>query len=314
MVAATWKQREMVAVAAGQPSWAHAPAVAGAVSGAAQVLAEHPLDSLKVRLQSRLAAFTCVGGGPLAMLRHTLRVEGAAALYQGLSPRLLTNSLVKISLFTLYEQWLPLCGGSPLLAGGLAGACNSLVSCPQDLLKSRLQVLRVARLSAAAVQRGMPHAPHAPHTPVALGLQLLRAHGPLVFYRGWGALLVRDTFGYAALFSLYSSEGLRERLPLWLVGGLSGFSFYLLTLPIDRAKTVLMTMRSPPPEMASPPATPLWRETVARFSGWRAARGVVLAEGWRGLYRGGSVTLLRTFVGQAVALSVYSCTLLQLQG
>ena len=115
--------------------------------------------------------------------------------------------------------------------------------------------------------------------------------------------------------SLYSSEGLRERLPLWLVGGLSGFGFYLLTLPIDRAKTVLMTMRSPPPEMAPPPATPLWRETAAQFSDWRAARGVVLAEGWRGLYRGGSsVTLLRTFVGQAVALSVYSCTLLHLQG
>lgn len=101
-----------------QSSWPHAPAVAGAVSGAAQVLAEHPLDSLKVRLQSRLRAFTVVGGGPLAMLRHTLRAEGAAALYQGLGPRLLTNSLVKLSLFSLYEQWLPLCGGSPLLAGG----------------------------------------------------------------------------------------------------------------------------------------------------------------------------------------------------
>ena len=90
--------------------------------------------------------------------------------------------------------------------------------------------------------------------------------------------------------------------------------WHRLTLPVDRAKTVLMTMRSPPPEMAPPRAAPLWRETFARVSGWRAARGVVLAEGWRGLYRGGSVTLLRTFVGQAVALTVYSCTLLQLQG
>ena len=98
----------------------HAPALAGAVSGAAQVLAEHPLDSLKVRLQSRLTAFTGVGG-PLAMLRHTLRMEGAAALYQGLSPRLLTYSFVKLSLFSLYESWLPVCGGSPLLAGGLVG-------------------------------------------------------------------------------------------------------------------------------------------------------------------------------------------------
>ena len=91
----------------------HAPALAGAASGAAQVLAEHPLDSLKVRLQSRLAAFNSIGG-PIAMLRHTLSAEGAAALFQGLSPRLLTYSVVKLSLFSLYERWLPVCGGSPL--------------------------------------------------------------------------------------------------------------------------------------------------------------------------------------------------------
>ena len=43
---------------------------------------------------------------------------------------------------------------------------------------------------------------------------------------------MRDTLGYAVLFSIYASEDLRERLPMWLVGGLSGLSFYLLTLPI----------------------------------------------------------------------------------
>ena len=163
--------------AAVQPSSTHAPAVAGAVSGVAQVLAEHPLDSLKVRLQSRLAAFTHVRGGPLPMLQYTMRVEGVAALYQGVSPRLLSYGLVKMSLFTLYERWLPLCGGSPLLAGGLAGACNSVVSCPQDVLKSRLQVLRVSRRSATGAHCGVPHAPlgpplgsHAP-SPVSPGLQ-----------------------------------------------------------------------------------------------------------------------------------------------
>ena len=71
---------------------------------------------------------------------------------------------------------------------------------------------------------------------------------------------MRDTLGYAVLFSIYASEDLRERLPMWLVGGLSGLSFYLLTLPIDRAKTVLMTAGSPTAEMRSATATPLLRE------------------------------------------------------
>ena len=35
---------------------------------------------------------------------------------------------------------------------------------------------------------------------------------------------MRDTLGYAVLFSIYASEDLRERLPMWLVGGLSGLS------------------------------------------------------------------------------------------
>ena len=262
----------------------HAPALAGAASGAAQVLAEHPLDSLKVRLQSRLAAFNSIGG-PIAMLRHTVSAEGAAALFQGLSPRLLTYSVVKLSLFSLYERWLPVCGGSPLAAGALAGACNTLVSCPQDVLKSRLQVLRFTEGQRCP-------------SPAALAQQLVRAHGPLVFYRGWGALVVRDTFGYGLLFSVYSSERLRRRLPPWVVGGMSGLAFYLSTLPLDRAKTVLMTQ-----DLARP----------AHASGWGAARAVVEAEGWLGLYRGCSVTLLRTFVGQAVGLTVYSSVLKRAQ-
>jgi hypothetical protein len=39
---------------------------------------------------------------------------------------------------------------------------------------------------------------------------------------------------------------------------------------------------------------------------WRAARSLVAREGLTGLYRGTPATLLRTFVGQAVALSVYA--------
>ena len=118
-----------------------------------RLVARVAVPPTQVRLQTRLAAFTAVGGGPLAMLRHTLRAEGASALYQGLSPRLLTNGLVKLSLFSLYERWLPLCGGSPMLAGGLAGACNSLLSCPQDVLKSKLQARSSSSSSSSSSSR-----------------------------------------------------------------------------------------------------------------------------------------------------------------
>ena len=106
---------------------------------------------------------------------------------------------------------------------------------------------------------------------------------------------------------------------------MSGFGFYVLTLPIDRAKTVLMTDPLLPSGWRdsisgasgwrdSTSRALGWRNLISRASGWRAAQGVVAAEGWRGLYRGCSVTLLRTFVGQAVGLTVYSCTLRHLKG
>lgn len=249
------------------------PALAGALSGACQVIAEHPLDLIKIRMQSRLAAFVHIPG-PLAMLRHTVSSEGAAALFQGLSPRLATYSAVKLSLFSLYESWKPHCNGSPALAGGLAGACNTVVSCPQDVLKSRLQVLQLTQSARSGALLSVARA-------------MLRQSGPLAFYRGWQVLLLRDCLGYCALFSVFHGTALQQQ-PSWLRGGCAGVAFYMLTLPLDRAKTIVMTdhLRSPSP--------------------WLALRDVLHNEGGFGLYRGCAATLLRTFIGQAVGLSVYS--------
>ena len=108
---------------------------------------EHPLDSIKVRQQSGLKVFNSHargGGGSGApgtfdVLRSTVREEGVRALFQGISPRLLTYSAVKMSLFALYEGCRPVVG-SAAAAGFLAGAINSCVSCPADFIKSQLQV------------------------------------------------------------------------------------------------------------------------------------------------------------------------------
>ena len=69
--------------------------------------------------------------------------EGARAFTQGIAPRLATYSAVKGSLFALYDAARAPRGGLGLnsfAAGALAGAANTLVSCPQDVLKSQLQV------------------------------------------------------------------------------------------------------------------------------------------------------------------------------
>ena len=133
------------------------------------------------------------------------------------------------------------------------------------------------------------------------------------FWRGLAPLALRDTLGYAVLYSSYTTlKGLSSSasspvggrgdgggasmdipvIPAWMCGGVSGVLFYLTILPIDRCKTIIMTHRVAPGE------APL--SLAAAFNGVLASR-----QGWAGFYRGCQPTLARTFCGQAVALSTY---------
>ena len=236
---------------------------AGLASGISQVLAEHPLDTIKIRLQSRALAFDVLEG-PRAVAAKALSEEGVAALFRGLVPRLLTYAPVKSTLFAQYDFY----GGTPW-AGALAGGCNTLLSCPVDALKSRVQT-RQDTLKWTEVMR-----------------QMYREGGMIAFYRGWLPLLCRDVPGYFLLFGVYDYG---RDLPQPLVGAAAGVAFYGSTLPIDRVKTIMMTQDIHRPRFASPVA---------------CARDIYQRDGVRGFYRASLPTLLRTACGQAVALTVY---------
>ena len=236
---------------------------AGLASGISQVLAEHPLDTIKIRLQSRALAFDVLEG-PRAVAAKALSEEGVSALFRGLVPRLLTYAPVKSTLFAQYDFY----GGTPW-AGALAGGCNTLLSCPVDALKSRVQT-RQDNKSWVVVMR-----------------QMYREGGLTAFYRGWLPLFCRDVPGYFLLFGVYDYG---RELPQPLVGAAAGVAFYGSTLPIDRVKTVMMTQSILNPRFASPVD---------------CARDIYLHQGVRGFYRASLPTLLRTACGQAVALTVY---------
>jgi len=248
-----------------QPDWVIP--LAGLLSGISQVLAEQPLDTLKTRLQSTQFGETMT---PLELARATARLEGAGAFMRGVMPRLLTYPLVKLSLFTLYEH-LHARTGSTIMAGACAGILNTAIACPVDLIKS---VLQVARSPGAALTAS----------------ELLRAQGWRALYRGIVPLMVRDGVGYAILYSVYN-QGKRadslQALPGWVLGGLAGASFYAATLPVDRVKVMMQTQPAGMPQSL------------------RGAVTTLQLQGVRSFYRGAAPTLVRTFLGQAVALSTY---------
>lgn len=245
--------------------------LAGVISGASQVLAEQPLDTLKTRLQSvRYDA----AAGPLQLARTTLQLEGAGALFRGVVPRLLTYPLVKLSLFSLYEFFYAKTH-STAIAGACAGMLNTAVACPADVIKSLLQV--------APLDRGVV-------APVRLTRDLVRAQGLRSLYRGLLPLIARDSLGYALLYTVYF-HGTRSAelgaLPKWVLGGLAGTAFYAATLPIDRIKVIMQTA-----PVGQPRSLRVCVEELRR-------------QGPRAFYRGAGPTLARTFVGQAVALTAY---------
>ena len=249
-----------------QLPWFTAASLAGVVSGVSQVLAEQPFDLLKTRLQS--TAFSSEASA-ITLLRTTIRAEGPRALMLGVAPRLLTYPLVKLSLFSLYER-IHARTHSTVIAGALAGLVNTVVACPADVVKSRLQMRRLE--CAVAPTR------------------LLRADGLRVhLFRGLAPLMLRDAVGYALLFTVYD-EGKRLKalrvVPSWVLGGLAGTSFYAATMPIDRVKVMMQTSA---------------RSLRSCCSELCRQDGSML----RALYRGSGPTLARTFVGQAVALTVY---------
>ena len=186
---------------------------AGLLSGVSQVMAEQPLDMLKTRLQS--SRFT-QATGPISLALATIRQEGARAMLLGITPRLLTYPLVKLSLFSLYEHFYARFQ-STAAAGACAGALNAAISCPADVIKSQLQVTTLTAGSTGKHQSGAALARAA--------VELVRSQGPLVLYRGIAPLVVRDAIGYSILYTVYfrgqewrRGNELAMAAPGWLLG------------------------------------------------------------------------------------------------
>lgn len=72
------------------------PFAAGSFSGVALVLAGHPFDTVKVRLQTAPDGYF---KGPIDCVKRTLKQEGIAALYKGATPPLVATGGINAALF-----------------------------------------------------------------------------------------------------------------------------------------------------------------------------------------------------------------------
>src|SRR5690242_5292938 len=278
--------------------------VAGFSAGVVSCLAAHPLDLLKNRLQLNTATRSRLGDS-LRILRNVVRDEGgASALYRGLWPNLLGNSLGWGLYFLFYGNLKDLLqarkpageslGSAEFFSASIvAGLSTGFCTNPIWVVKTRM------------LERGANH-PSA-YRSMRAGLAHVYATRGL---RGLWAGFVPSSLGVlhgAVQFSIYETMKKRraahlaphERLSNWDYMYMSGGSKLLagaITYPYQPIRARLQQY-----------------EAAARYTGlWDVLRKTYRNEGFLAFYKGVVPNTLRVIPTTVVTFLVYENTKIHL--
>lgn len=292
--------------------------IAGGIAGSASIVVGHPMDTLKVRMQ------TAKGNPSIASLAIGSKYGGPATLFRGVTAPLSAACAVNAIIFSsygwssrLYEQYSP--GNDQNIkaftCGSFAGLVQALIICPIEHVKCRMQIQETAGAATTSLRTT---------------LRAILASGGSsanisALYRGWWITCWREIPAFGAYFSLYDifkdriqySLDQREKESIlttanaaeqqqepkthtWfasaIAGGLTGALTWAIVYPFDVIKTQIQT---------APIDTPKHERTIAA-----ATSKIIKEHGWKHLFRGLSVTCIRAFPVNGIIFPVYEYTLL----
>ena len=283
--------------------------VAGTVAGSCGIVVGHPLDTVKVRLQTSSSGAASAGAGGIARAaREMMRDGGARAFFRGLASPVAANAPINAIVFAAEggaNRWLERAHPelSPPFAHALAGSAAGLaqvpVSCPSELVKVQMQV----QPSGAGARRWA--------SSWQCARAIVEAHGASALYRGLGLTLTRDTLSWGVYFGVYDLAKAQARLllggapapapgpapaplpvsALMLCGGTAGVASWLSMHPVDVLKSIQQG------HALSAPAAE--RSAAALF------RANLAAHGPRFLLGGLAATVARAFPTSAVTFPVF---------
>ncbi|EIE25905.1 mitochondrial carrier [Coccomyxa subellipsoidea C-169] len=286
-------------------SWKHA--VAGCTAGLVSVLALHPLDVVKTRLQVQdgVAGVLPVYYGTRDALFRIVQDEGWRALYAGISPALLGAGLSWGIYFTAYNnakmRWQGLRNEASLsaplhlLSAAEAGCIVCLLTNPIWVIKTRLQLQRrAARLSNP--YRGFGHAVR----------QIAKEEGFAGFYRGLLPSLLLVSHGaiqfmvYEELKKAASGPLMRDNdskqplnsLEISVIGAVSKLAASIVTYPSQVVRARIQQRQDQ-------------FRGVRYDSGLRTLQVTMRREGVRGLYKGLLPNVLRVMPQSAITFLIY---------
>ncbi|KAJ7212292.1 mitochondrial NAD transporter [Mycena pura] len=325
-----------------RPKWSARSMIAGAGGGLIASIATCPLDVVKTKLQAQRAVRGHLGyEGILDTIKSIFLHDGLRGFYRGLGPTILGYLPTWAIYFSVYDSIKTAFGEAPLgvtkeqerlypaaqvkgyqpvmrqhpwslhiLSAMTAGAASTICTNPLWVIKTRFMTqsrkeIRYRHTWDAAVT-------------------IYRTEGMSAFYRG----LVPSLLGIshvAVQFPLY------ERLKLWarkfsfvlasiyqpnypeagsqaplsnqailLCSAVAKMTASVATYPHEVVRTRLQTLRLPLAESSDGMLSPLKRGGIVHTT-----RKLVRTEGWRSLYKGLSVNLIRTVPNSAVTMLTY---------
>lgn len=274
--------------------------LAGGVGGLASLVIGHPLDTVKVRLQTMRTDRQ--GGSQTYVnardcLRKIVRHEGVGTLFKGMSA-LAYSSVPRFALMFYANSWGRLLSMN-YNGDGSSGAEE--VSLSHVLMGGLLSQLVVAPTVTAPLER------------IKVLLQvfpgkfagqsdclsyIIRTEGYRGLYRGSLLTLARDAPAFCSYFATYETlrsmvrneEGRMGVLETAVIGGLSGVVGWAVEIPLDNIKN-------------------RHQVCLGRHSVSQTINGIISEGGLRQLYRGSGVILVRAFPTNAATFLAYEWTI-----
>ncbi|XP_056100815.1 mitochondrial carnitine/acylcarnitine carrier protein [Rhinichthys klamathensis goyatoka] len=270
--------------------------VAGGVGGLCLLFAGHPLDTIKVRLQTQGSV---VYRGTYDCLRKTVFKEGVFGLYKGMgAPLAGVTPMMALNFFGFglgkellqRDPTVPITYTQICLAGMLAGVFTTVIVAPGERIKCLLQT----QSSAGQLKYTGP---------VDCGLRLYKEKGICGVYKGTVLTLIRDVPSNGIYFLTYDflkhyltpdgeSVHRLSTARVLLAGGVAGTVNWLIALPADVLKSNYQTAAD------------------GRYQGLGdVLRTLLRDEGARALYKGLSAVMLRAFPANAACFLGFEVSL-----
>lgn len=277
--------------------------IAGGFGGTCLVFAGHPLDTIKVRLQTQ--PYTPQGkpmlySGTLDCAKKIIKNEKFLGLYKGMATPIVGVTPMYAICFFSFTMGKKLQQKSEdhvfslkelFLAGGLAGLSTTVILAPGERVKCLLQVQNANPSSEGPKYKG----------PADCFKQLYRQGGIRNIYVGTIATASRDIPSSGVYFMTYEyfqrillPEGAsRNELSPWrtlFAGGMAGILNWIVAIPSDVLKSRQQT---------APAGT---------YSGFLdVLRKTLATDGISGLYKGAAPIMLRAFPANAACFLGYEC-------